>query len=98
MDNPLSNINLKWWHTVLMVVSFAIFALSLTVDMKISDNETVAFLSSGVFFISLGEFANQSFQERVGLNYKVTKDIRINTFAGWVFILIGVYLLYRGIF
>jgi len=97
MDNPLSKINLKWWHSVLLVVSFTIFVLALTVDMKVSDNETIAYLSSGIFFIALGEFANQGFQQRVGPNFTITKDVRQHTFAGYILIAVGIYLLYKAL-
>ena len=91
MDNPLQNLNLKWWHTVLLTISFFIFVLSATVDMKISDNQTIAFLSSGVFFIALGNFANRD-------GYTLLRNKSKLTPAGVIFFLVGAYLLYRGIF
>ena len=97
-NNPLSKLNLKWWHTVLLTSSFLVFILSLTVEMKVADNETIAFLSSGIFFIALGEFANQTFQHGFIPGYQVSKDIRKQTYAGTILFIVGLYLLYKGIF
>ncbi|MFK5937703.1 MAG: hypothetical protein QM497_04810 [Sulfurimonas sp.] len=91
MDNPLKNLNLKWWHTVLLTTSFFIFVLSLTVDMKISDNETISFLSSSVFFMALGSFANRD-------GYTLQRNQSKITPAGTIFYIVGSYLLYRGMF
>ena len=103
MDNPLSNLNMKWWHTVLLVASFTIFVLSLTVDMKISDNETIALISSGFFFISLGSFACQSFQQTFvdapwGAKGIATKDKFIPNVPGVIMMIIGTILFFMGIF
>ena len=99
MDNIFSNLKMKWWHAVLIVASFFVFTLSLTVKFVIFDNKTIAFLSSGAFFIALGEFAHQTFQ--VGFsklhNLKITKDTRGHNLFGYILELIGIYLLFKAL-
>ena len=89
MSNPLSNLNLKWWHTVLLTSSFFIFSLSLVVELVAFDNATVSFASLGLFFISLGEGANQSFQESFHPRGTIRKDIRVVTLAGVALWIVG---------
>ena len=103
MFNTLKNLNLKWWHTVLITISATIFILSLTVELKAFENETIAFLSSGFFFIALGSMASQSLQQGFlrspfGDNGIVEKEIFKLSFAGAMLYLVGVFLLYKGIF
>ena len=105
MFNTLQNLNLKWWHAVLLTITATIFILSLTVSLPDGgvDNKTLQFLSSGAFFIALGSMANQSFQQGfyrspLGDNGILEKDIFKLTFAGSILYLVGLYLLYRGIF
>ena len=100
MDNPLKNLNLKWWHSVLMTISATMFIISLLVSLPSGgiDNKTLQFLSSGVFFIALGGFANQTFQVGIGPGFTTERDVTKVTPMGVVFILVGLYLLYRGIF
>jgi len=100
MDNPLKNLNLKWWHSVLLAISSAIFIISITVQLPQGgiDNQTLQYVSSGVFFLSLGSFANQTFQTRIVSRYTITKDVSKVTFFGVLFYIIGAYLLYNGLF
>ena len=99
MENPLKNINLKWWHTMLLTTSFFLFVLSLTVQFSTGglDNAAMQLLSSSVFFISLGGFANKTFQTSVGQGFSITRDISRITFFGTIFYIVGIYLLYKGI-
>lgn len=101
MDNLFHNLNMKWWHTVLLATSFFIFVLSITVELKGIDNLTLSFLSSGTFFISLGYFACQSFIQALatwrGTNGILEKDIFKPNIPGILLILIGIYLLFKGI-
>ena len=96
ISNPLSNIKMKWWHAVLLAASFSTFELALFVKTVVFDNFTVALISLGLFFVGLGEFANQSFQcgiarDKHGAILGTTeRDVRINTVAGALFDLVGV--------
>jgi len=96
--NPLQNLTMKWWHAILMTTSFFVFIVSLTIELKVFSNETIAFISSGAFFIGLGEFANQSFQVGINPVTRITtkRDIRIHTFFGYLFDLIGIILILKG--
>lgn len=102
MDNPLKNINLKWWHTMLLTTSFFIFVLSLTVKFVEIENTFISLVSAGTFFIALGEVANQSFQEGVatinGEKGHIHRDIRINTTTGSIFLAIGMIFIIFGLF
>ena len=93
--NPLQNLTMKWWHAILMTTSFFVFIVSLTIELKVFSNETIAFISSGAFFIGLGEFANQSFQVGINPVTRITtkRDIR---FFGYLFDLIGIILILKG--
>lgn len=102
--SPLKSLKLKWWHAILISTSFFTFILSLTVKFVIFSNEDVALTSLAIFFISLGEFANQSFQEGIvrdsfgNIKGTVSKDIRVPTVAGKVLWSVGLIIVFYEIF
>jgi len=98
MENPFNNLKMKWWHAILIVASFSIFVLSLTVKLIPFDNKIVAFISLGIFFIALGEFAHQTFQEAIDpvMRFKITKDIRGHTITGYILEIAGIILILKG--
>ncbi len=104
ISNPLSNLKMKWWHAILIVASFSTFELSLFVKTVIFDNFIVALISLGLFFVGLGEFANQSFQcgiahDKNGAIIGTTeRDVRTNTVAGYAFDLLGIALIAVGLY
>lgn len=102
MDNPLSKLNLKWWFSVLMTVSFFIFVLSLTVELKVFTNEIVALFSAGTFFVALGSFANLTTQQGMahlmGVTTKIEKDAFKLSVAGVIFYIVGSLLIVAGIY
>lgn len=53
MDNPFKNLKLDRWYDVLLVLSAIVFLYSLAFEVKILNNEAIAFLSLCVFFICL---------------------------------------------
>ncbi|RYA23917.1 hypothetical protein CRU96_05780 [Malaciobacter halophilus] len=99
MDNPLKNLKLEWWHTMLLTTSFFIFTLSLVVPFVAIDNIVVTLFSLGVFFICLGEVANKSSQEALhkskldGVVRPIGRDIRVPTRAGKVLWIVGIIFL-----
>ena len=97
-DNPFNNLKMKWWFAILLTASFIIFVLSLTTKFVIFDNATIAYFSAGIFFISLGEFAHKSFQEGIDpfLRFKITKEIRGHSIAGYILEIIGIILILKG--
>lgn len=101
MGEPLQNLNLKWWHTVLVAASFTVFMTSLTIKLEISTNTIMAYLSSGTFFISLGFFACQTFRQAVsrepGFSGIFTQEIIRPNLFGIVLMFVGAYLLYKGL-
>jgi len=87
---------------VLITVSFFIFVLSLTVDMKISNNLTIAYLSSGVFFISLANFASLTVKQSIYRSFDIKgiieQEIHKLTFPSVIMYFAGGYLLVKGFF
>jgi len=98
VQNPFNNLKMKWWHAILLTASFIVFVLSLTTKFIVFDNETIAYISAGIFFISLGEFAHQSFQQKVDpyLRFKITREFRGHTFTGYILELIGIVLVLKS--
>jgi len=102
--DPLKNLKLKWWHTILLTSSFFVFILSLTVEFIPIKNTAVMFFALGVFFISLGEVSNQSFKEGLikdnfgNIHGKTVQDVRVSTTVGKVLWTVGLMSIFYEIF
>ena len=98
IQNPFNNLKMKWWFAILLTASFVVFVMSLSTKFIVFDNKTIAYLSAGVFFISLGEFAHQTFQEGIDpvLRFKITREFRGHSIAGYILEIIGIILILKG--
>ena len=103
MEHPLQNLKMKWWHAVLIVASFSTFELALFVRTVVFDNFTVVLIALGFFFIGLGEFANQSFQEGIAFDKNgkrigtIRRDARVPVLPGYILDFIGLALILIGL-
>ena len=75
MDNPFNNLKLNRWYAIALVLSAVVFLYSLAFDVKILDNNTVAALSLGTFFIFLSNYA----KVRKVINEPVKGGIKTST-------------------
>ena len=98
VQSPFNNLKMKWWSAVLLTASFIVFVMSLTTKFVAFDNTTVAYISAGIFFISLGEFAHQTFEEAIdpAFRFKITREFRGHSIAGYILEIIGIILILKG--
>ncbi|NYP83565.1 hypothetical protein, partial [Escherichia coli] len=67
--NPLKNMKIDYWYKALTVVGAALFVFNGTSFFDRYPVVPLGFLSSGIFFIGLGEWINHPLKVRfIGLN------------------------------
>lgn len=99
MDNPFNNLELKRWQFMALVLSFIVFLYSLAFDVKILNNEIVASLSLGVFFIALSHYARLKKQTPISTHNSIKiKTKLIKTTPYWVLLITGFALVVLGIY
>ena len=97
-SNPLSNLKIDRWYKILPVIGAVTLVLSLTVEMKVSDNLTVLVASIGVILFGIGEWINHPLQVRMVGAYKITSYNRVNTFWGNLWSMFGVGLIIYAVY
>ncbi len=104
VDNPLSKLELDYWYKVLMAVGFFVFLLSGLGLLSAFPLAPTVCISSGMFFIGLGEWINHPLQEKLmeATQYfpagKITGYPRNNRFSGVFFVFIGLVIIFYGIY
>lgn len=93
----------------MLATSTVLLILSLTIDIRVIGNHSLAALSLGLMLISIGEWINHPLQERGGIlpgvmSYTISNHNRLPgclgimfDIAGGVFVIIGAVAAYRFI-
>lgn len=99
-ENPLSGLKIDYWYKILPVLGAIGLIISLTTNVKIFDNETVALISIGIIFIGIGEWINHPLKERVhvSMRYKITDYNRSNTFWGNLWDVLGLLIIASALY
>lgn len=106
MDIPdiLKGLVLDRWYKVFVAVGAILFTISLFVDVKGITNPQIQLISSGLFFIGIGEWKNWKYQylqkpPNVYTGPAALLEVRVRQpdFLGIVFDLLGAILLIAGI-
>jgi len=102
--NPLSNLALDYWYQVLMVVGLVVFLLSGSGVLSAYPVAPTVSISSGLFFLGLGEWVNHPLQVKfVSANAyhpagKITGYPRNNSGHGILFVILGSALIAYGLY
>ena len=107
--NPLEQLIIDHWYKAMLTLSTVLLILSLTVDIRVISNESLALLSTGLIFISLGEWINHPLQTALfnplidqTTTYKLTSNNRkpcrlgnLFNILGGLFVCMGAVAVYR---
>lgn len=99
MNELLKNLALDRWYKVLIVASFALLVLSLTVPILAIPNSALALMALGGFLIGLGEWVNHPRQERINVQqrFSIVHYNRKNHAGGVATCVAGALLIVGGI-
>ena len=89
-QNPFSALKIDDWYKLLPVIGGVTLVLALTVEMRGVPNVLVQLVSIGVIFIGIGEWINHPMQTKIVPGFKITSHIRLNTFSGNFWDLLGI--------
>lgn len=98
MENPLNSLKIDHWYKIFPVIGTITLVLSLTVEVKVFDNITVAMISIGIIFVGIGEWINHPLQTGIIPGYKITSYNRQNTFWGNAWDIFGLGIIIYGMF
>jgi hypothetical protein len=97
MNPQLSSLKLDHWYKVIIAVSFTVFLANGCGYLPVYPTKETALLSSGCFFIGLGEWINHPLQTTILPLGIATGHPRNGTAIGYSFVLLGIYLAYSPV-
>jgi hypothetical protein len=97
MNPQLSSLKLDHWYKVIIAVSFTVFLANGGGLLPIYPAKETALLSSGCFFIGLGEWINHPLQTKLIPGSVLTGYPRNGSAVGYGLVLIGIYLAYSPV-
>ncbi|EHD1500790.1 hypothetical protein RH702_003269, partial [Escherichia coli] len=96
--NPLKNMKIDYWYKALTVVGAALFVFNGTSFFDRYPVVPLGFLSSGIFFIGLGEWINHPLKVRfIGPGVWTRGYNRSSCALGIIFDILGCFLIVTGV-
>ncbi|MFY1765748.1 hypothetical protein [Escherichia coli] len=96
--NPLKNMKIDYWYKALTVVGAALFVFNGTSFFDRYPVVPLGFLSSGIFYIGLGEWINHPLKVRfIGPGVWTRGYNRSSCALGIIFDILGCFLIVTGV-